>query len=86
MKEQRKETPVSQMCCCIGEDSQKLDFNRKPGMMKGNQAIGMRLLNLLYVPWLITHEGKLFDQSFLLILIMKTLVPITKKSKIELGK
>lgn len=63
VNEQRKETHVSQMCSCTGEHSQNLDLNRKPGTMKGNQAIGMRL-KLVYVPQLITHKGKLLDQSF----------------------
>lgn len=51
------------MCSCIGEHSQNLDLNRKFGTMKGNQAIEMRL-KLVYVPQLITHKGKLLDQSF----------------------
>ena len=85
VKEQRKETHASQMCSCTGEYSQNLDLNRKPGTMKGNQAIGMRL-KLVYAPQLITHKGKLLDQSFWLLLIMKTLVPTAKKSTIELRK
>lgn len=54
---------VSPRCAlCIGEDSQSLGLNRKLGTMKGNQAIRMKL-KLVYVPQLITHKGKLFDQS-----------------------
>lgn len=62
VKEQRRETHVSQMCSCIGEHSQNLDLNRKSGTMKGNQAIEMRL-KLVYVD---NTQGETFGSIILI--------------------